>query len=132
MIQRRSKRYQNRTFSSEQLEARSLLSNFVVSPSGSDSNVGDLAHPFATIQHAASVAQPGDTVYIRGGTYHETVTPARSGISGAPIIFEPYDGASVTVSGADPVGGWTAGANSVYSTSPGWNLGDNNNQVFLD
>ena len=101
-------------------------------PSGSDSNPGNLSQPFATIQHAASVAQPGDTVFIRGGVYHETVTPARSGTASSPIIFEPYNGESVTVSGADRVANWSAAGGSIYSATPGWNLGDGNNQVLLD
>ncbi|NHZ86498.1 MAG: DUF5011 domain-containing protein, partial [Planctomycetia bacterium] len=35
--------------------------------------------PFKTIQHAANVAMPGDTVYIREGTYDEIVIFTRSG-----------------------------------------------------
>ncbi|HEY8750071.1 MAG TPA: hypothetical protein VIM11_18955, partial [Tepidisphaeraceae bacterium] len=117
----------------EALEPRRLLSsNFVVAPNGSNANPGTLAQPFATIQHAADVAQAGDTVYIRGGTYRETVTPAHSGTASAPIIFEPYNGESVTVSGADVVGNWAASGNSIYSTTPGWNLGEGSNQVFVD
>lgn len=41
-----------------------------VAPNGSDQNVGTIDSPFATIMHAQVTAEPGDTVYIRGGTYH--------------------------------------------------------------
>jgi parallel beta-helix repeat protein len=43
---------------------------FYVSPTGSDSNPGTLAAPFATPQKALAVMASGDTVYLRGGTYN--------------------------------------------------------------
>jgi len=46
---------------------------YYVATTGSDANAGTLAEPFATIQHAADVMEPGDTCYIRGGVYRETV-----------------------------------------------------------
>ena len=46
---------------------------YYVSPTGSDSNPGILSQPFATINHGVKVLKPGDTLYIRGGTYAETL-----------------------------------------------------------
>jgi hypothetical protein len=43
--------------------------DYYVSPMGSDTNPGTLDQPFATLQKGASVAMPGDIVYLRGGTY---------------------------------------------------------------
>ncbi len=37
-------------------------------------------------------AAAGDTVYLRGGTYRQTLAPAHSGTSGSPIIFRAYAG----------------------------------------
>jgi MYXO-CTERM domain-containing protein len=51
---------------------------YYVSPTGSDSNAGTLAAPWATIQKGANTAVAGDTVWIRGGTYAIT-TPNTSG-----------------------------------------------------
>jgi len=51
---------------------------YYVAPTGSDSNAGTLAAPFATLQKGADVAVAGDTVYIRGGTY-EITAPKTSG-----------------------------------------------------
>ena len=40
-----------------------------VAPSGSDSNPGTATQPFRTIQRAANVVNPGDTVIVEDGTY---------------------------------------------------------------
>jgi hypothetical protein len=114
------------------LESRQLLSaTYFVSPSGSDGNAGNISAPFKTIQHAASIAEPGDKVEIRAGTYHETVTPAHSGTASAPIIFEAYNGENVTVSGADPITGWSNYKNDIYEASMPWDLGTGDNQIFV-
>ncbi|HWE01419.1 MAG TPA: hypothetical protein VG326_03340 [Tepidisphaeraceae bacterium] len=112
--------------------AATLVGYWFVSPSGSDKNPGTLAAPFQTIQHAATVAQAGDHVEIRAGTYRETVTPAHSGTAGKPITFEAYNGESVTISGADPIAGWTPYSNNVYSAAMSWDLGEGNNEVFVN
>src|SRR6185437_6435919 len=45
---------------------------YYVAPGGSDSAAGTLSAPWASFAHAQSVAQAGDTVYFRGGTYTYT------------------------------------------------------------
>lgn len=42
---------------------------YYVAVNGNDANPGNMAGPFATIQKAQAVVNPGDTVYIRGGIY---------------------------------------------------------------
>lgn len=42
---------------------------FFVSPTGSDSNPGSQALPFRTIQRAANIVNPGDTVIVENGVY---------------------------------------------------------------
>jgi len=46
--------------------------NYFISVSGNDSNDGSIGSPFATLAKAQSLAEAGDTVYIRGGTYKIT------------------------------------------------------------
>ncbi|MDB5356353.1 MAG: carbohydrate-binding cenc domain protein [Phycisphaerales bacterium] len=116
----------------ELCEPRVLLTAWYVSTSGSDGNAGTLAAPLASIQHAADLARPGDTVFVRGGVYHETVTPARSGSSGAPITFTSYNDESVEIDGADPVTGWSNSGGAIYSAPQSWDLGEGFNQVFVD
>ena len=91
---------------------------YYVSTSGSDSNSGtSTSAPFQTIQKCASVAVAGDSCLIMAGTYHETVTPTNSGTSSAPITFAPYNGASVTIDGANAVTGWTQYSGDIYSAA---------------
>src|SRR3954462_343211 len=68
---------------------------YYVSPTGSDSNAGSLAAPFATLQKGNDVATAGDTVWLRGGTYQNTkqVKLNKSGQSDAVRIkFWAYPG----------------------------------------
>ncbi len=112
---------------------------YYVAPDGNDANPGTLAAPFRTIQKCASVATAGDTCFIRAGVYRETVRPTRSGTAGAPIIFKPYNGEHVVISGADVVSGpWTLHSGAIYRTSLGWSLNVRtpsqvtNNQIWVD
>jgi Right handed beta helix region/Protein of unknown function (DUF1565) len=116
----------------ERLESRVLLSNWYVSSTGNDNGPGTLAAPFKTIQHAANLVQPGDTVFIRAGTYREKVAPARSGTAAKPITFEAYNNESVTISGAQVVSNWSLYKGSIYDASVPWDLGNGQNQVFVD
>jgi hypothetical protein len=52
---------------------------------GNDQNPGSLSSPWKTITKANTQLQPGDTVYIRKGTYQETINPQNSGSSGKYI-----------------------------------------------
>ena len=61
-----------------------------VAPNGSDSNNGSITSPFATINKAVSMASAGDTIYLRGGTYHQTVYVGKSGTENAPIVVAGY------------------------------------------
>jgi hypothetical protein len=48
---------------------RAIATDYFVATDGNDANRGTKAAPFATLQSAQAAASPGDTVYIRGGTY---------------------------------------------------------------
>ncbi len=73
---------------------------YYVATTGSDSNPGTLAAPFATLQHAAGVAVAGDTVLVRQGIYNALLTPTHSGnASQGPITFAGYPGELATIDG---------------------------------
>lgn len=67
---------------------------YFVSPDGNDGNAGTSAsRPWKTIAKANATLQPGDTVYLRGGTYNDDpIRPSRSGTSSAPIRYVAYQG----------------------------------------
>ena len=79
-----------------------------VATTGSDSNPGTQASPFATLQHAANVATADYTVIVSPGTYTSSsqITMSTNGTSGSPITF-----ASSTLWGAKIV---TSAAVGVY------------------
>ena len=114
------------------LERRVLLSAYYVATDGSDAAAGTLDDPLRTVQAAANRAQAGDVVHIRGGVYRETVAVPRSGTASAPIVFQPYQNETVTISGADPLTGWSRHAGAIHKAAQGWDLGTGNNQVFVD
>lgn len=67
---------------------------YYVATSGSDSGPGSAAQPFRTIQRAADVAGPGDTINITPGTY-APVTFGRSGSEGNPITVRRNGGGAL-------------------------------------
>jgi hypothetical protein len=72
---------------------------YYVAPTGNDSNPGTMDQPWGTIQKAADTLMPGDTVYIRAGTYHERVVPQNSGEPGKEITYAAYPGETATIDG---------------------------------
>ncbi|MGB7846201.1 MAG: choice-of-anchor Q domain-containing protein [Candidatus Acidiferrum sp.] len=73
---------------------------FYVSTTGSDSNPGTITSPWRTVQHAANSVQAGDTVFVRGGVYNESVNISASGSAIAgPITFQSYPGENAIVDG---------------------------------
>lgn len=81
-----------------------------VSTSGCDDNPGTVEEPFLTINRAAEVAGPGDTVRVGPGVYAEAVVFPRSGEPDRPIVFAGErgpDGEWLTVLDRGvPLAGW--------------------------
>jgi len=71
-----------------------------VAPDGDDGNPGTRDAPWRTIQHAAEVAEPGDVVNVREGTYAEQVTVLVSGTEDAPIVFRAAPGEHPVIDGS--------------------------------
>ncbi len=88
--------------------------SFYVAPDGADDGPGTLDAPFRTVQRCAEAAAAGERCLLRAGIYRETVTPANSGTAESPIVFEAYSGEAVTISGADPVEGWSLVEGEIY------------------
>lgn len=54
---------------------------YIDATNGNDSNPGTFDKPFKTIQTGVYASSEGDTVYVRTGIYHETVSISKSGIT---------------------------------------------------
>lgn len=57
------------------------MPSYYVSTSGNNTNAGTLAAPWATLSYAltTSVVVAGDTIFVRGGTFNDTVVPTFNG-----------------------------------------------------
>jgi hypothetical protein len=86
-----------------------------VSKTGSDSGSGSSNSPYLTINKAASVAQPGDTVTVHAGTYREWVKPIRGGTGESKrITYRAAPGEKVIIKGSERITSWTRQAGGVY------------------
>jgi parallel beta-helix repeat protein len=77
---------------------------YYVSKDGNNNNNGFSESPWLTISKAAEIALAGDTVYIKAGTYNETITPKNSGVDGKIITFTNYDDDEVIIQGQEAYG----------------------------
>jgi hypothetical protein len=70
-------------------------------PGAADTNAGTAETPFRTVQHAADVVKPGDTVVVMAGKYDERVKVRTSGAEGRPITLRALPRRSAVVGGFD-------------------------------
>lgn len=85
--------------------ALSTAADYYVSPGGSSGGSGSISSPW-TLQAAcapASAIKPGDTVWLRGGTYgsggSSTVNCSLAGTSSQPVYIRQYPGERATING---------------------------------
>jgi hypothetical protein len=89
-----------------------------VAKTGSDGADGSEASPLLTINRAAAVARPGDTVMVHAGEYREWVQPQRGGLSDQRrITYQAAAGEHVVIKGSERVTGWTPVGGTVWSVS---------------
>lgn len=65
------------------------MTTYYVATTGLDTNPGTLGSPFLTVNHGVSVLTPGDTLFIRGGTYIEALNdniPSGTSFSAAVTV----------------------------------------------
>jgi len=94
-----------------------MAHNYHVSVSGSDTWAGSAQRPLRTIQRAADLARPGDTVTIHEGVYREHVNPVRGGTGDTErILYTAAPGEKPVISGAERVSDWERIGDGVYRT----------------
>ena len=85
---------------------------FVDAARGDDAAGGTEQAPWKTLRHAFRQLKPGDTLYLRGGTYYEKSFVSQSGSQAAPITIGSYPGELAVIDGSlrefaeDPAGSW--------------------------
>jgi hypothetical protein len=95
----------------------------VVAPWGSDTAAGTADAPYATLTHAFRALHPGETLLVRGGTYHEQIrNPSiRPATPLAPIRVQAWPGERPVIEGLLWLKGashWTIqGINVTWSTA---------------
>jgi parallel beta-helix repeat protein len=88
---------------------------FVSASAGSDSASGTVSSPMKTLGAALSRAASGQTIVLRGGTYHESV---QVGTAKSNITIQSYPKEAAWMDGSSGVSGWTqVGSNWVHK---GW------------
>ena len=97
-------------FSFSHLLAQTTYYVAPASSGGDNNNAGTLAAPFETLQYAVNqLTTAGDILYIREGTYRETITIDEDGTSGNLITIENYNNEVVTIDGTvDVTGTWSS------------------------
>ncbi len=76
--------------------------DFYVSPTASASGTGSIGNPWKlqTALNHPSAVKPGDTIWLRGGTYTGApFTSNLNGTSASPIIVRQYPGERATIDG---------------------------------
>lgn len=96
---------------------------FVDATKGDDAAAGTEQAPWRSLAYAVRRLEPGDTLYLRGGTYYEKVSLSRSGAENAPIVIASYPGELAIIDGGlrefaeSPQNSWqplTGGAEGEY------------------
>jgi hypothetical protein len=89
------------------LALSSARHRFFVTPAGSATGDGSASRPWdlrTALAHPAAV-QPGDTIWLRAGTYTGAFTSSLRGTASAPIVVRRYPGERATIRGTLAVGG---------------------------
>lgn len=85
---------------------------FVDAARGSDASDGSEKNPWKTINHALKQLAPGETLYLRGGSYFENVYCAVTGTREKPITIRSHPGEVAVIDGGipefqrDPASAW--------------------------
>jgi hypothetical protein len=89
-------------FSTFEIHSSAAGREYFVAPSGRSTNNGTAAAPLdlATALSQSSPAKPGDTIWLRGGTYRGAFISYISGQSGAPIVVRQYPNERATIDSA--------------------------------
>ncbi len=75
---------------------------YVDAQRGNDQHLGQADSPLRSINAALTRVEPGQTIYLRSGTYYENVYAACAGSAAAPIVLSSYPGEQAIIDGSLP------------------------------
>jgi hypothetical protein len=97
-----------------------LATEFYVTPSGSSSGSGSSSSPWdlqTALYGGNGAVRPGDTIWVRGGTYPGRYASTLSGTAASPIKVRAYPGERVTIDGSNTVTSTTSLASAAQWTT---------------
>ncbi len=103
------------------LEAQAAT--YYIAPSGGSdtSGSGTIGQPFATFAYALGQMQPGDMLYVRGGTYNLasaiSISSSKNGTAVSPYSIMAYNSESPVLDFSTETSGYGIGLNGSY-----WNI----------
>src|SRR4051812_37691849 len=99
----------------ERTKEHATASVLHVATTGSDTACGSEDSPFRTINRAAAVARPGDTVVVHAGEYREWVKPRYGGLSDSRrITYQAADGEHAVIKGSERITSWEPDGGTVW------------------
>ena len=110
-----------------------VAAEFFASPTGTDNGKGSHKSPWSlakALSHPGAV-KPGDTIWLRGGTYTGLFTSSLTGTSSQPIVVRQYPGERATLDGnVNPLvlgyDSWVLKVNGAYTWYWGFEVMDSN------
>ena len=92
-----------------------MAKTYHIAKTGSDSNPGTSESPFLTINAAAGIAKPGDTIIVHEGEYREWVKPLTGGLSNVRrITYQAAEGERAVIKGSERVQSWEKVGGTVW------------------
>ena len=77
---------------------------YYVGPHGNAAGNGSRSRPWDLATALKAPIQPGDTIWVRGGTYRGTFRSTIAGKAGAPVVVRSYPGERAIIDGAGATG----------------------------
>jgi hypothetical protein len=85
---------------------------------GNNDNKGTKDSPFLTIQAAADIARPGDSIIVHQGVYREQITPPRGGVSDSErIVYLAAKDEKIEIKGSEIIKNWVKHSGTVWKAT---------------